>query len=103
MYIDKVVSEQQFICAVFILTSSQVTHFLYQSAETLHTVSDPLPFIAGASDLTASVNSPRPSGQPATLFSNAQIRGEVAIQLLTCSQDIIEGFDFAREIIQVST
>lgn len=36
-----------------------------------------------------------------TLFSNAQVRTEVATQLLTASHDIIEGFEFAREVIQV--
>lgn len=82
----------------------QVTHFLYQSAESQQTVSVPLPSLIGLADPTSSLGAAggRLSGQPATLFSNAHMRGEVAIQLLTCSQDIMEGFEFAREIIQVS-
>lgn len=82
----------------------QVTHFLYQSAESQQTVSDPLLSMASAADPTSSLGATggRPSVQPATLFSNAAMRGEVAIQVITCSQDIIEGFDFAREVIQVS-
>ncbi len=81
-----------------------MTHFLYQSAESQQTVSDPLPSVSSVADPTASLGATggRSSGQPATLFSNAAMRGEVAMQLITYSQDIIEGFDFAREVIQVN-
>ncbi len=82
-----------------------MTHFLYQSAENQQTVSNPLPSVANVADPTSSLGATggRSTGQPATLFSNAAMRGEVAIQVITCSQDIIEGFDFAREVIQVSS
>ena len=38
---------------------------------------------------------------PPTLFGGGHVRGEVAVQVLTLSQDIIEGNGIAREIIQV--
>lgn len=81
-----------------------MTHFLYQSAEALHTVTDPLPSPGGVADPTSSLGSSggrSTTQQPATLFSNGHIRAEVAIQLLTCCQDIIEGFGLVREVIQV--
>lgn len=38
---------------------------------------------------------------PPTLFGGGHVRAEVAVQVLTLSQDIVEGNGIAREIIQV--
>lgn len=38
---------------------------------------------------------------PPTLFGGGHMRAEVAVQVLTLSQDIVEGNSIAREIMQV--
>jgi hypothetical protein len=38
---------------------------------------------------------------PPTLFGGGHVRAEVAVQVLTLSQDIVEGNSIAREIMQV--
>lgn len=41
--------------------------------------------------------------QPITLFSSGHTRAEVAVQLMLTSQDILEGFRLAQEIVMVYT
>lgn len=103
-----------------------MVNHLYDSAQAKGTLKDPL---GGVADPTGSPSQPHPphssSQQPATLFSNSQIRGEVAtqvgmacmlcvgvatshvtllfcVQVLIGSHDLGEGFEIAREIIEVS-
>ena len=61
------------------------------------TVAEPL-LVSSSSGADAARSSPQ---QPATLFGNGHLRAEVAVQLLTQSPDVIEGFRLAEEIVQV--
>ena len=63
------------------------------------TVAEPL-LVSTSSGADAARSSPQ---QPATLFGNGHLRAEVAVQLLTQSPDVIEGFRLAEEIVQVHT
>lgn len=57
---------------------------------------------ASLSSLTSSGGWVKQGGSaPPTLFGSGHIRAEVAVQVLTLSQDILEGNSIAREIIQV--
>ena len=79
----------------------QVTEFLYQCAEAsgdLHTPMMTSGEVGGANN-SGSVGRRPP--RPITLFSNRQTRSEVAIHVLQGSQDVLEGFGMANEIIQV--
>ena len=62
----------------------------------------------GGGGAEASLSSPSSGGwgkqggsAPPTLFGGGHVRAEVAVQVLTLSQDIVEGNSIAREIIQV--
>jgi len=77
-----------------------VTEFLYHCAEATGMLRVTVPMAsAGGAESTSGRHAPQ---QPATLFSNGHVRADVAVQLLTCSQDIIEGFELSKEIIQVN-
>lgn len=89
----------------------KVTKFLSHNADpsALLTVSTAasLPHGGGAeasmSSLTSSGGWGKQGGSaPPTLFGGGHVRAEVAVQVLTLSQDILEGNSIAREIIQVS-
>lgn len=87
----------------------RVVDLLHKAAVTENTVTKPVPMISAGGDGVP---------QPATLFSNGIVRGEVTChvrltfhnniiminssQMLTSCQDLNEGFQTAYEIISVS-
>ena len=88
-----------------------MTEFLYRCAEAAGTLRTPLS-TSSATSLTTSVEvgganssggGARKPPQPITLFSSGHTRAEVAVQLMLNSQDILEGFDLAQEIVTVHT
>ena len=88
----------------------KVTKFLSHNADPsalLTTTAASLPHGVGGG-AEASLSSPSSGGwgkqgasAPPTLFGGGHVRAEVAVQVLTLSQDIVEGNSIAREIIQV--
>ena len=91
------------VCDVHVIMYFQVTEFLYQCAEASGNLRTPLATSGEVGGANSSGNGGRRPPQPITLFSNRHTRAEVAIHVLLGSQDVLEGFDMAREIIQVCT
>ena len=85
----------------------KVTRFLFQNADPSSLLSTTASLShAGGGGAEASLSSSGGWGKqggsaPPTLFGSGHARAEVAVQVLTLSQDIVEGNSIAREIIQV--
>ena len=61
----------------------QVIKFLYQCAEAMGTLGDPVPMAVGSGGESPS-SGRHTIQQPATLFSNGHVRAEVAAQVMCC-------------------
>ena len=91
----------------------KVTNFLSHNASDPSSLLIPTASVAtgasgGGGGAEASLSSTSSGGwgkqggsAPPTLFGGGHMRAEVAVQVLTLSQDIVEGNSIAREIIQV--
>ena len=84
----------------------KVTKFLAQNANPTALLTTSLSLTGGGgaeASLSSSGGWGKPGGvTPPTLFGSGHARAEVAVHVLTLSQDIVEGNSIAREIIQVS-
>lgn len=75
---------------------------MYQCSEASGTLRTPLTTSGEGGGANNSGGVARKPPQPITLFSSGHTRAEVAVQLMLSSQDILEGFDLAQQIITVS-
>lgn len=74
---------------------------MYRCAETAGTLRVPISTSVEGGGATSSGGGARRPPQPITLFSSGHTRAEVAVQLMLTSQDILEGFRLAQEIVTV--
>ena len=85
----------------------KVTTFLAQNADSAASLTSSLTHTGGGgaeASLSSSGGWGKQGGTtPPTLFGSGHARAEVAVHVLTLSQDIVEGNSIAREIIQVKT
>lgn len=74
---------------------------MYRCAETAGTLRAPMSTSVEGGGASSSGSGARRPPQPITLFSSGHTRAEVAVQLMLSSQDILEGFKLAQEIVTV--
>ena len=75
---------------------------MYRCAEASGSLKTPLTTSGEGGGANSSGGGARKPPQPITLFSSGQTRGEVAVHLMLMSQDILEGFDLAQQIVTVN-
>lgn len=84
----------------------KVTQFLAQNADPSTSLTMSLSHTGGGgaeASLSSSGGWGKPGGvTPPTLFGSGHARAEVAVNVLTLCQDVVEGDSMAREIIQVN-
>ena len=85
----------------------KVTRFLAQNADPAASLTTSLSHSGGGGGAETSLSSSsgwgKPGGvTPPTLFGSGHARAEVAVNVLTLCQDVVEGDSIAREIIQVN-
>lgn len=81
----------------------KVTKFLSHNADPKATLTTSLSHTGGGGAEASLGGWGKQGGSsPPTLFGGGHVRAEVAVQVLTLSQDIVEGNSVAREIIQVN-
>ena len=81
----------------------KVTKFLTHNADPSTVLASTTHSGGAEASLTSSGGWSKQGGSaPPTLFGSGHVRAEVGVQVLTLSQDIVEGNSIAREIMQVS-